>query len=85
MPIFNVMLAPLMLPSERTTGVRLVGFVLGLVGVGVLSGAQPDVTTLFVLGTLAVVLASVSYAFSGPVRAEAAHDRDAGRRSRPRR
>jgi drug/metabolite transporter (DMT)-like permease len=64
-PIFNVMLAPLMLPSERTTGVRLVGFVLGLVGVGVLSGAQPDVTTLFVLGTLAVVLASVSYAFSG--------------------
>jgi drug/metabolite transporter (DMT)-like permease len=45
--------------------VRLVGFVLGLVGVGVLSGAQPDVTTLFVLGTLAVVLASVSYAFSG--------------------
>ena len=59
------MLAPLMLPSERTTGVRLVGFVLGLVGVGVLSGAQPDVTTMFVLGTLAVVLASVSYAFSG--------------------
>jgi drug/metabolite transporter (DMT)-like permease len=64
-PIFNVMLAPLMLPSERTTGVRLVGFVLGLVGVGVLSGAQPDVTTMFVLGTMAVVLASVSYAFSG--------------------
>ena len=44
-PIFNVMLAPLMLPSERTTGVRLFGFVLGLVGVGVLSGAQPTVTT----------------------------------------
>ncbi|HZW72775.1 MAG TPA: DMT family transporter [Caldimonas sp.] len=64
-PIFNVMLAPVMLPSERTTGVRLVGFVLGLVGVGVLSGAQPTVTTLFVLGTLAVVLASVSYAFAG--------------------
>ena len=64
-PIFNVMLAPLMLPSERTTGVRLFGFVLGLVGVGVLSGAQPNVTTMFVLGTMAVVLASVSYAFSG--------------------
>src|SRR5262249_46799500 len=57
-PIFNVMLAPMMLPSERTTGVRLFGFVLGLVGVGVLSGAQPDVTTMFVLGTMAVVLAS---------------------------
>jgi drug/metabolite transporter (DMT)-like permease len=64
-PIFNVMLAPLMLPSERTTGVRLLGFVLGLVGVGVLSGAQPTVTTMFVLGTMAVVLSSVSYAFSG--------------------
>jgi len=62
-PIFNVMLAPLLLPSERTTGIRLVGFVLGLVGV--LSGAQPNVTTMFVLGTMAVVLASVSYAFSG--------------------
>src|SRR5438270_10394799 len=50
-PIFNAMLAPLLLPSERTTGVRLAGFVIGLIGVGVLSGAQPTVTTLFVLGT----------------------------------
>jgi drug/metabolite transporter (DMT)-like permease len=64
-PIFNVMLAPLLLPSERTAGVRLVGFGLGLVGVGVLSGAQPTVTTLFVLGTMAVVVASLSYAISG--------------------
>jgi len=64
-PIFNVMLAPLMLPSERATGTRLVGVGLGLVGVGVLSGAQPTVTLLFVLGTLAVVLSSVSYAFAG--------------------
>jgi drug/metabolite transporter (DMT)-like permease len=64
-PIFNAMLAPLLLPSERTTGVRLVGFALGLVGVGVLSGAQPHVTTAFVVGTLAVVVASISYAVSG--------------------
>src|SRR5436309_8857501 len=64
-PIFNAMLAPLLLPSERTTGVRLVGFALGLVGVGVLSGAQPHVTTGFVVGTLAVVVASISYAVSG--------------------
>jgi drug/metabolite transporter (DMT)-like permease len=64
-PIFNVLLAPLMLPSERATGVRLVGVGIGLVGVGVLSGAQPTVTTLFVLGTLAVVLSSVSYAVAG--------------------
>jgi len=64
-PIFNAMLAPLLLPSERTTGVRLAGFALGLVGVGVLSGAQPTVTGTFVLGTMAVVVASVSYAASG--------------------
>ena len=64
-PIFNAMLAPLLLPSERTTGVRLLGFGLGLVGVGVLSGAQPTVTSAFVVGTLAVVVASISYAISG--------------------
>jgi drug/metabolite transporter (DMT)-like permease len=64
-PIFVAILAPFMLPSERTTGVRLAGFGLGLVGVGVLSGAQPTVTTLFVLGTMAVVLASLSYAVAG--------------------
>jgi len=64
-PIFNVMLAPLMLPSERATGLRLVGVALGLVGVGVLSGAQPSVSLPFVLGTLAVVLSSVSYAVAG--------------------
>lgn len=64
-PIFNVLLAPLMLPSERATGLRLAGVGIGLVGVGVLSGAQPTVTALFVLGTLAVVLSSVSYAVAG--------------------
>jgi drug/metabolite transporter (DMT)-like permease len=64
-PIFNAMLAPLLLPSERTTGVRLFGFALGLVGVGVLSGAQPTVTSAFVVGTMAVVVASLSYAISG--------------------
>ena len=64
-PIFNAMLAPLLLPSERTTGVRLLGFALGLVGVGVLSGAQPTVTSAFVVGTMAVVVASLSYAISG--------------------
>jgi drug/metabolite transporter (DMT)-like permease len=64
-PIFNVMLAPLLLPSERTTGIRLGGVGLGLVGVGVLSGAQPTVTSAFVVGTMAVVVASLSYAISG--------------------
>jgi drug/metabolite transporter (DMT)-like permease len=64
-PIFNVMLAPFLLPSESTKGIRLIGFALGLVGVGVLSGAQPTVTAAFVVGTLAVVASSLSYAISG--------------------
>jgi drug/metabolite transporter (DMT)-like permease len=64
-PIFNAMLAPLLLPAERTTGVRLGGFALGLLGVVVLSGAQPTVTASFVVGTLAVVVASISYAIAG--------------------
>ena len=64
-PIFNAMLAPLLLPSERVRGVRIVGLALGLVGVGILTGGQPSVTWWFVAGTLAVVLASLSYAVAG--------------------
>ena len=52
-------------PSERSTGARLVGVALGLVGVGVLAGVQPAWRRWVVVGTLAVVLASVSYAFGG--------------------
>jgi drug/metabolite transporter (DMT)-like permease len=64
-PIFNAMLAPLMLPSERVRGMRLFGLMLGLVGVSVLAGGQPTVTWWFVIGTMAVVVASVSYAIAG--------------------
>jgi len=64
MPIFNVLLAPLLLPSERVSGVRLFGISLGIVGVVVLTGGQPHVTWWFVAGTLAVVLASLSYSIS---------------------
>jgi drug/metabolite transporter (DMT)-like permease len=64
-PIFNAMLAPLLLPSERVAGVRIVGLSLGFVGVGVLTGGQPTVTWWFVAGTLAVVLSSLSYAIAG--------------------
>jgi drug/metabolite transporter (DMT)-like permease len=64
-PIFNAMLAPLLLPSERVAGVRIVGLSLGFVGVAVLTGGQPTVTWWFVAGTLAVVLSSLSYAIAG--------------------
>jgi drug/metabolite transporter (DMT)-like permease len=64
-PIFNAMLAPLLLPSERVAGIRIVGLSLGFVGVAVLTGGQPTVTWWFVAGTLAVVLSSLSYAIAG--------------------
>ena len=61
-PIFVVLLAIVVRPSERASGLRLVGIVLGLVGVVVLAGVHPSGGWWGVAGTLAVVLSSVSYA-----------------------
>jgi drug/metabolite transporter (DMT)-like permease len=62
MPIFVVLLAIRWKPSETVRGLRLVGFVVGLVGVGVLAGIHPEGGWWGAVGTLAVVVASVSYA-----------------------
>jgi drug/metabolite transporter (DMT)-like permease len=62
MPIFVVLLAVRWKPSERVRGLRLAGFLIGLVGVGVLAGVHPQGGWWGVAGTLAVVVASVSYA-----------------------
>ena len=64
-PIFIALLAIRFQPSERATGVRLAGIFVGLVGVGVLAGGQPEAGVWPVLGTLAVVGSSLSYAVSG--------------------
>ena len=64
MPIFVVLLAIRWQPSERVRGLRLAGFIVGLVGVGILAGVHPEGGWWGVAGTLAVVLASVSYAIS---------------------
>jgi drug/metabolite transporter (DMT)-like permease len=61
-PLFVVLLAIRFWPSERATGGRLGGILLGLVGVAVLTGAQAEGGWWAVAGTLAVVLASLSYA-----------------------
>jgi drug/metabolite transporter (DMT)-like permease len=63
-PIWVALLAIRWRRDERSTGSRGVGIVLGLAGVGVLSGAAPGGGWWGIAGTLAVVLASLSYAIS---------------------
>ena len=63
-PIFVAILAIRYLPGERVTGMRLAGVLLGLAGVGVLAGFHPEGGWWAVAGTLAVVVASFSYACS---------------------
>jgi drug/metabolite transporter (DMT)-like permease len=62
MPVFVAALAIRFRESERATGSRLFGVLLGLLGVGVLTGVNPEGGWAGVAGTLAVVLASISYA-----------------------
>ncbi len=61
-PIFVALLAIRFRPSDRVSGLRLVGILVGLVGVGVLAGVRPEGGWWAVAGTLAVVVASFSYA-----------------------
>jgi drug/metabolite transporter (DMT)-like permease len=61
-PIFVVLLALKFNPSERVGGIRLAGILVGLVGVGVLTGLHPEGGWWAVAGTLAIVVASFSYA-----------------------
>ena len=63
-PIFVALLAVRFRPSERVTGLRLGGVLLGLAGVGVLTGLDPEGGWWAIAGTLAVVAASLSYAVS---------------------
>ena len=62
MPIFVALLAIRFAQHERVTGFRLFGIALGIVGVGVLVGVNPEGGWWGVIGTLAVVVAAVSYA-----------------------
>jgi drug/metabolite transporter (DMT)-like permease len=64
-PIFVAILAIKFKPSERSSGLKLVGIFVGLAGVGVLAGLHPAGGWWAVAGTLAVVAASLSYAAGG--------------------
>ncbi len=61
-PIFVALLAIKFNERERVSGLRLGGIVVGIVGVVVLAGLQPEGGWWAVAGTLAVVGASFSYA-----------------------
>jgi drug/metabolite transporter (DMT)-like permease len=64
-PIFVLLLGLRFLPHESVGAARLVGVALGIVGVSLLAGFNPEGGIEAVIGTLAVVLASLSYAGGG--------------------
>ena len=64
MPIWVALLAVRWRRDERATGARAAGIGIGLVGVVVLAGAVPGGGAWGVAGTLAVVVASLSYAIA---------------------
>src|SRR3954453_1905835 len=64
-PIFVALLALRYAHGERSTGMRLPGVCLGIVGVAVLAGVHPQGGWLGAAGTLAVVVASLLYAVGG--------------------
>ncbi len=63
-PIFVALLALRFATSERSSGLRVLGLVIGLAGVGVVAGVHPKGGWWAVVGALAVVLASLCYAVS---------------------
>jgi drug/metabolite transporter (DMT)-like permease len=63
-PIFVALLALRFAASERSTGLRVVGLLIGLAGVGVVTGVHPNGGWWAIAGALAVVLASLCYAIA---------------------
>ncbi|WP_373937707.1 DMT family transporter [Vibrio kanaloae] len=64
-PIFTVIVASILLPDERPTPLKLFGVVLGFVGVVVMIGVPALGGTSSLCAQLAIVAATISYAFAG--------------------
>lgn len=64
-PIFSLLIGLRFLPHERISRTRIIGVGVGLVGVACVAGVAPAGNPWAVVGTLAVVLASVFYASAG--------------------
>lgn len=64
-PLFTIVVAHFMTQDEKATGTRLIGVVVGFMGVAVMvGGAALSAFGVAVLAQIAVLLATVSYAFS---------------------
>jgi drug/metabolite transporter (DMT)-like permease len=61
-PLFAAVLAIRFMPSERVTGLRLAGLILGLVGVGVLTGVHPSGGWVAVAASVVTLAAAALYA-----------------------
>ncbi|MBD0338185.1 MAG: DMT family transporter [Thermoleophilia bacterium] len=61
-PLFTVLLAAAAVRSERVTGLRLAGFVVGFAGVVLVVGVSPEDGRRGLLGALAIVAATGFYA-----------------------
>ena len=64
-PIFVAILGLRFLPHDPLRGAQIVGLAIGLSGVLFITGVHPDGGAWAIVGTLAVVLSSVSYAGGG--------------------
>ena len=63
-PIWLALVAVWFVPSERSTGLRAFGVVVGLVGVAILAGVHPPGGWKGALGSGAIIVASLSYAIA---------------------
>ena len=64
-PIYTALLAPFVDPSERSSGLRLAGIAIGIVGVVLLLGVDLGGDSQAVAGGIMIVLAALGYAIAG--------------------
>ena len=64
-PIFTLVVASLLLPDEKATPMKLVGVLIGFIGVVIMIGLPALNDTSNLLAQLAIVTATLSYAFAG--------------------
>lgn len=64
-PIFTVIVAGMLLPDERITPLKMIGVVIGFVGVGVMIGIPALGVGGNAWAKIAILIAALSYAFAG--------------------